>query len=102
MVGGQLDDAVAEANALGPLARRGEEDFGLRRVGILLQEVMLDLPRIVVAELVGELYLGQSILIELLLVDSAPTAVATASRRKRRISCELPPFLANRCNRFAP
>ena len=55
MIGRDLDDAVAHANALGALAGGGEKDFGLRRVRVFVEEMMLDLPRIVVAKLVGEL-----------------------------------------------
>jgi hypothetical protein len=40
---------MAETNTLGALAGGAEEDFRRRRVGILLQEVMLDLPGVVVA-----------------------------------------------------
>ena len=54
MVGRELDDAVAQPDVLGALAGGGEEHLGLRRVRVLFEEVMLDLPRVVVAELVGE------------------------------------------------
>ena len=54
VVGGELDDPVRQANLLGALAGRGQEDFGCRRVGILLQEVMLYLPGEVVAETIGQ------------------------------------------------
>ena len=61
MVGRQLDDAVAEADAARPLARRAEEDFRRRAVRVLLEEVMLDAPGVVEPEPVGELDLGQSV-----------------------------------------
>ena len=50
----QLDDAVAEPNVLRALARGGEEDLRGRRVRILLEEVVFDLPRVVEAQFVGE------------------------------------------------
>ena len=54
MVGGQLEDAVAQADVLGALAGGGEEDLRRRGVRVFLQEVVLDLPGVVVAEPVGE------------------------------------------------
>ena len=65
MVGRQLDDAVTEADVLRALARRGEEHLGRRRVRVLLEEVVLDLPRVVVAEPVGELDLVERVLEQL-------------------------------------
>ena len=72
MVGGELEDAVAEPDLLGALAGGGEERFRRRRVRILFEEVMLDLPGVVVAQPVGELELGQRVLIELVLVALFP------------------------------
>ena len=40
------DDAVAEADVLGALAAGGEEHLGRRRVAVLLEEVVLDLPHV--------------------------------------------------------
>ena len=74
LVGGELHDAVAEADALGALARRGEEHLGRRAMGIFLEEMMLDRPDIVVAELVGELDLGQRILQQRIFAGLAPRA----------------------------
>ena len=51
----ELHDPVAEPDALGALARRGEEHLGGRGVRVLLEEVVLDLPDVVEAEPVGEL-----------------------------------------------
>ncbi|OIQ65500.1 hypothetical protein GALL_529400 [mine drainage metagenome] len=65
MVGGQLDDAVTQPDLLGALAGRGEEHLGLRRVRVFLQEVVLDLPRVVVAQLVGQFDLRQRVLVQL-------------------------------------
>jgi hypothetical protein len=50
VVGGELDDAVAETDVLGALAGGPQEHFRRRGVGILLEEVMLHLPRVVVAQ----------------------------------------------------
>jgi hypothetical protein len=72
MVGGELDDAVAEADAPGALAGRAQEDLGRRGMGILLQEVVLDLPGVVVAEPVGQLDLGQRVLEQLVLAALRP------------------------------
>ena len=72
MVGGELADAVAEADLLGALAGGGEEELRRRRVGVFLEEVMLDLPRVVVAALVGELDLLERVLVERQLVVRTP------------------------------
>ena len=72
MIGGQLEDAVAEPDLLGALARGGEEGFRRRRVRIFLEEMMLDHPGIVVADPVGGLQLRQRVLIEPQLVAVAP------------------------------
>src|SRR3546814_3388717 len=72
LVGGELDDAVPQPDVLRPLARRAEKDLRRRGVRILLQEVMLHLPGIVVAEPVGELDLGERVLEELILATLLP------------------------------
>ena len=72
MVGGELEDAVAEPDLLGALARGGEEGFRRRRVRIFFQEMMLDYPGVVVAELVGEFELRQRVLVEPELVALFP------------------------------
>ncbi len=43
-------DAVTEADLLRPLAARGEEHLGRRRVAVLLEEVVLDLPDVLEAQ----------------------------------------------------
>ena len=53
--GRDLHDAVAEPDVLGPLAGGGQEHLGRARVRVLLEEVVLDLPDVVDADLVGEL-----------------------------------------------
>ena len=63
----RLDDAVAEADVLGPLAGRGEEHLGRGGVRVLLEEVVLDLPHVLDAELVGELDLLERVLDQLAL-----------------------------------
>ena len=60
LVGGELDHAVAEPDVLGALAGGAEEHLGRRGVRVLLEEVMLDLPGVVVAEPVGELDLRRA------------------------------------------
>ena len=50
MIGGELEDAVAEPDVLGALAGGGEKRFRRRRMRIFLEEMMLDHPGIVVAE----------------------------------------------------
>src|ERR1043166_5947497 len=65
MAGGELDDAVAEPDAPGALAGGTEEHLGRGRVGIFLEEMMLDNPGVVVAVGVGEFELGERVLIEL-------------------------------------
>ena len=66
------DDAVAEPDPL-RVARRGREhDLGRGRVRVLLEEVVLDLPHVVDADLVGELDLLDRVLEELLLAARRP------------------------------
>ena len=73
-IGGELHDAVAKPDVLGPLRRRTEEHFGCRRVRVLFQEMMLDLPGVVVAKPVGQLHLVERILIELAFIVRPPGA----------------------------
>jgi hypothetical protein len=72
LVGGELDHAVAQANALGALAGGAEKNLGRRGVRVLLEEVVLDFPGVVVAEFVGELDLGERVLQELVLALGPP------------------------------
>src|SRR5262245_24976394 len=62
MARGQLEDAVAETDPRRALARGAEEHLGRRHVRILLEEMVLDDPRVVVAEPVGELDLREHVL----------------------------------------
>ena len=63
---------MPEPDALGALRARGEKDLGRRRVRVLLEEVVLDLPGVVDAQAVGELHLVERLLIELELAALAP------------------------------
>ena len=72
MVGRHLEDAVPQPDVLGPLARRREKRLRGGRVGILFEEVMLDLPRMVVAQPVRQFDLVQRVLIEPMLVAGRP------------------------------
>ena len=60
--GRDLDDPVAEPDALGAGGRGGQEDLRRRGVRVLLEEVVLHLPDVVEAEPVGQLDLGQRVL----------------------------------------
>ena len=74
MVGRELQDAVAQPDLLGALAGGRQERGGRGRVGVFLEEVVLDLPGVVVTELVGELELGERILVKPVLVALLPGA----------------------------
>ena len=74
MIGGELENAVAEPDILGALGGGGEKGFRRRRMRIFLQEMMLHHPGMVVAEPVGGLQLRQRILVELEFVAGDPGA----------------------------
>ena len=57
VAGRDRHDPEAQANVAGALARRAQEDLGRRRVRVLLEEVVLDLPHVVQAQAVGQLHL---------------------------------------------
>ena len=63
---------MAETDALGALAGGAQENLGRGGVRVLLEEVMLDLPGVVVAQPIGELDLRQRILQELVLALRTP------------------------------
>jgi hypothetical protein len=69
-----LDDPVAEPDALRPLARSAEEQLGCRRMGVHLEEVVLDLPREVEAQTVGQLDLVEGLLQQFVLALGVPRA----------------------------
>ena len=60
-----LADAVTQANALRALRRGREKHLWRGRVGVFLEEVVLDLPRVVDAQPVRDLYLLQRVLKQL-------------------------------------
>ena len=68
----ELHDAVAEPDAARALAGGGEEHLGRRRVAVLLEEVVLDLPHVVEADAVGQLHLVERVLEQLVLVVGVP------------------------------
>ena len=100
------DDAVAEADATRARRARREEHLGSRRVRVLLEEVMLDLPRVVDPEPVGELDLLEGVVDQALLVVGLPgprqlvlvedaelhdRTVAGGVRLVKRVACLSPP-----------
>ena len=72
MIGRELDDAVAQADLLGPLAGGGQENLRRGGMGVLLEEVVLDLPGVVVAEPVSQFDLVQGVLEELVFAALVP------------------------------
>jgi hypothetical protein len=74
MVGGELEDAVAEPDVFGALAGGSEKGFRRRRMRIFFQEMMFYHPGIIVAQPVGGLQLRQRILIKLELIARLPRA----------------------------
>jgi hypothetical protein len=64
-----LPDPVRKANAFRPGSSRREEHFRRRRMRVLVEEMVLDFPRVVVAETVGERDLLER------LVEQAPLVV---------------------------
>jgi len=62
VIGRQLDDAVSQADVLSALAGSAEKDLWGRGVRVLLEEVVLYLPRVVVAEAVGQLDLVERLM----------------------------------------
>jgi hypothetical protein len=63
---------MAQPDALGALAGGAQKHFRRGGVGIFLEEVMLNLPGVVVAQPVGEFDLRQRVLQELVLALFAP------------------------------
>ena len=74
MIGGELENAVAEPDVPGALARCREKGFRRRRMGIFLQKMVLHHPGVVIAEPVGGLELRQRVLVELELIALLPRA----------------------------
>src|SRR5439155_12484741 len=74
VVGRHERDAVPQTDTLRALAAGGEEHLRGRGVRVLLQEVVLDLPRDVDPEAIGELHLLERVLEQPVLVAVAPRA----------------------------
>ena len=72
MIGGQLDDPVTEPDATRALAGGAQEDLGRRAVRVLLEKVVLDGPRVIEAEPVGEHDLVERLVKEAVLVIGFP------------------------------
>src|SRR2546423_9605806 len=68
----KLDDAVAEPDPGGALARRSQEHLRRARVRVLLEEVVLDLPDVIEAERVGQLDLFEGVPQQLFLGPGGP------------------------------
>ena len=63
---------MPEADALRARGGGGEEDLRRRAVGVLLEEVVLDGPRLVEAQLVGKLHLGEGVVVDLVFGEGMP------------------------------
>ena len=72
--GNGVHDPVSEPDAVRALRRRREEELGRARVRVLLEEVVLDEPRAVEAQAVGELDLLERLAEDPLLVAVGPRA----------------------------
>ena len=65
-------DAVADLDVLGHHRAGGEEQLGRRAVGIFLEEVVLDRPDMLEAQLVGELHLFEAVVVDRALLLGRP------------------------------
>src|SRR6202165_5992435 len=72
MIGGELENAVAEPDVFGALAGGGEKRFRRGRMGIFLEKMMLHHPGVVVTKPVGGFQLRQRVLVELQFVAGFP------------------------------
>jgi hypothetical protein len=70
--GGKLDDPMAEPDPLRALTGRCQEDLRSTRMRVLFQEVVLDCPDIVKAQVIGQLDLLECFLQELFLGPFVP------------------------------
>src|SRR5262245_14054631 len=68
----ELHDAMPQPNVPRSLAGGPQENLGRRRVGVLLQKVMLDLPGIVVTQTVGQFELVECVVVQMPLAVRAP------------------------------
>jgi hypothetical protein len=57
-------DAVADLDALGDHGAGGQEQFGCRAVRVFFEEMMLDRPHVIEAQLVGELHLLEAVVVD--------------------------------------
>ena len=80
VAGRRQHHAVADADAPGARGAGGEEHLGRRGVGVLLEEVVLDLPDVVDAEPIGQLDLRQRVL-EQAVLGACPSRAAAAGVR---------------------
>ena len=90
MVGRELQDAVAQPDLLGALAGGRQERGGRGRVGVFLEEVVLDLPGVVVAQLVGQLELARAHSGRAGARRPPSRGAAAATHRRCRTSCAVP------------
>src|SRR5215471_16516407 len=72
MIGGELENAVTQANVLGALTGGSQERLRRWAVGVFFEEVVLNHPGVVVACAIGELQLRQRVVIELELAVLLP------------------------------
>src|SRR5258707_6508291 len=72
MIGGELENAVAEPDVLGALAGGGEKGFRRRRMRIFFQKMMFHHPGMVVTAAIREFELGQRVLIKLQFAAGLP------------------------------
>ena len=63
---------VTHPDAFGPLAHSAQKNLGGRRVGVLLEEMVLHLPHTVVAETICELDLIESVAEDFLFLALRP------------------------------
>jgi hypothetical protein len=74
VIGGELENAVAEPDVPGALAGGGEKGFRRWRMRIFFEKMMFHHPGIVVAKPVGGLELRQRVLVKLQLIAGSPRA----------------------------
>src|SRR5260370_24043873 len=74
MIGGELENAMAEPDVPGALAGGGEKRFRRRRMRIFFEKMMFHHPGMVVAEAVGGFQLRQDVMVELEFIAGFPRA----------------------------
>ena len=88
----QLDDAVAEPDPRRPLAGCAEEHLRRRGVAVLLEEVVLHLPGVVVAEAIGQLDLVERVVQQRELVVAVPGSGQLQLVEDPELHAVAPPF----------